>query len=76
MGQLGDQAQGIGLLHRYGVLTQPDAVCDECIAAGVHDTVQTSVPAFCEGIFNVPGNGLHGALHVEQSLANSVMFSD
>ena len=63
-----------GLLKQPGVTTgtfdatKPDTIIDERGTAGVHDTVETGVPAFGEGIFCIFCSTLHSLLHIEQSL--------
>ena len=58
-----------GYFHFLNVRKIPYVIVfDERIAAGVHDTVEAGVPAFCEGVFSIFCNRLHGSLHVEQGL--------
>ena len=68
----GQILHGLALLpvpESWAALAQPNAIFDKSITAGVHDAVETGVPAFSEGIFCVLDYGLYGLLNVEQGLS-------
>ena len=56
------------------ILGKPDAVCEQRVAAGVHDTVEGGVVGVGEGIKSVLCRRLQGALDLDQGLSKLGRF--
>lgn len=73
MDQLCDQAQ-VPRLSGDRKLGKPDAVCEQRVSAGVHDTVEGGVVGVGKRVEAVLGRRLQDALHLDQGICQLGCF--
>jgi hypothetical protein len=61
-------------LGRDRILGKPDAVCEQRVSAGVHDTVEGGVVGVCKRVKAVLGSRLQGSLNADQGISQLGCF--